>query len=247
MRTLATAILLICATAACDDTTEPDTPANVEVAFALADSADGGPLVVTGTNGTLTITDIRFIVNEFELEREVDACNSFDAGTDDEDDDCEKFEGGPSFVRLLLDGEASTVVSQQVPPGRYSELSFEIEDLEDDRDDEHAAEIQALLAQVRTEFPEWPRNASMVVIGDFDGKPFKVFLEAEIEIETFFPSALVVDGGDRSVTIEVNPAFWFRNANGSVVDFSLYDFATTGRVLEFEAEIEEGFLEAEFD
>jgi hypothetical protein len=45
----------------------------------------------------------------------------------------------------------------------------------------------------------------------------------------------------------VDPALWFPGSNGRVTDLSAYDFATTGRVAEFEIEIERGFGHARFD
>ncbi|MGH7477033.1 MAG: hypothetical protein ACRELD_12135 [Longimicrobiales bacterium] len=203
-------------------------------------------LTVEGTNGVLTITDVRLIVEEFELEGDDDACERED------DDDCAEFESGPFFVQLPVDaGGVVTITQDAIRPGTYDELEFEVEDLEDDEDDEDAAAIAALRAQIRSEFPEWPDRASALVVGTFTPvggapQPFSVFIEAEIEVEMELNPPLVVPG-DRALVIDVAPGFWFRRPDGSVLDLTQWDHATTGRLLELELEFEDGFVELEID
>lgn len=90
----------------------------------------------------------------------------------------------------------------------------------------------------------------MVVTGTFTptgGAPqnFTVFFDADIEVEMDLVPPLVIDAtgtASRTITINLDPALWFQ-ANGQVLDLSSFN----GQTLEFEAEIEDGFVEIEFD
>lgn len=252
--------------AACGEPTGVDGPRDVALNFRIQSSGAnpvaaarspaaapmavvGPPLVLTGTNGTLTIDEIRLIVAEAELDGEDDACESDGLG-----DDCADFEAPPRFLDLPLDGEPVEVFVGVVPPGIYDELEFEIEDLEDDEEDsQFAAEIDALMQDILAEFPDWPRKATALVAGSFESPsagviPFRVFLEAEIEVEIDLSPPLVVsDEGTlgSELTVDIRPDIWFGRPDGSVLELYLYDYGTTGMVLEFEVEMEDGFTEIE--
>ena len=214
---------------------------------------------VDGSNGVLTLDTIHVIVNEFEMERvEGMACDSTAMGGDDDDGDddgCEEFEAPPTLMQLPLDGGATTAVTADVPEGEYDELEFEVEDLEDDEDDVgEAVRIDSLRSAIIDEFGEWPHEASMRVVGSFtptegEAIPFVVYVEAEIEVELEFDAPFVVTPEDvsRTVTVELSPRDWFTRGDGSVIDLSQYDYATTGQVPEFEVEIEDGFKSVEHD
>ncbi len=203
---------------------------------------------LTGSNGTLTLDEIWMIVAEFELERaNDDDCR----GSSGENDACEKFEAPPRFVQLPLDGAEVPTVSEDVPPGLYDELEFEVEDLELDDDDDNAsaADLQALFDAIRAQFPDWPKDASMLVTGSFTPTggapvPFRVFFEAEIEIEMEFDPPLDLSAGETATaTVVVDPAVWFTLGDGTVMDLSQFE----GQVVEFESELENGFGELEWD
>ncbi len=203
-----------------------------------------------GSNGALEIDDAHLVVTDFELDRAGVSCDSAQ-----NEDACEKFEGGPQFVELPLDGGTAVTVSQQVPADSYEGLEFEVDDLEDDDEgEEHQAE-QDLLQDIRSEFTDWPQDGSLRVTGTFtpsdgsDARDFTAYFEAEIEVERDFSTPLVVEegAGNRTVTVTVDPSLWFTRADGSVVDLSQYDFQSTGSVAEFEIEMEDGFTEFEFE
>ena len=194
-----------------------------------------GTLTVAGANGTLSITDIRLVVAEFEVDGDDDVNR---CGTTGGGDDCEDFEAGPLFVDLPLDGDVVAVSTGDIPAGTYREVEFEVEDLEDDEEDPaERARIDALLAQIRAQFADWPRDASMLVTGTFTpagggaARPFRVFYEAEIEIEIPLVPPLVVTEGsaDRQVEILLDVPSLFR-VGGNVVDLS----QVNGRLLELE-------------
>lgn len=260
-RSLLLAALVPFALSACENPAGSEGAGKVAIRFGTASSgpsssraslsASGAEqLVVTGTNGTLTITDVRFILNEFELERAEASCEGLEG---DAEDACEKFEAPPAFIDLPLGAGAVVAATQEVPAGSYTELKFEAEDIDFDEedDDRKGAAIRALAQTVRGAFPEWPEDASMVVVGTFTPTggqpvPFRVFFEAEIKVEKEFDPALVIDDANRAVTVEVDPGAWFLSG-GEVFDLSAFDYATTGEVVEFEAKMEDGFTKIELD
>lgn len=229
----------------------------------------GSPMVLDGTNGTLTLDEIRLVINKVELETVDSSCGVGDGSSDGSDDGiaavdsgddseehCGEFQVGPRFLDLPLDGQSVEAVTSMIPAGTYDRLKFKIEDLEDDEDDVNDASLIAeIRAQVLAEFPDWPRAASALVVGSFqptDGDPiaFRVFVEAEVEIEMdLVPNLVVDDAGttSRELTVDVSPGDWFTNPDGTVLDLSAYDFDTTGQLLEFEVEMEHGFTEIEFE
>jgi hypothetical protein len=168
-----------------------------------------------------------------------------DDGDDDDDgpnDDCEDFDAGPMFVDLPLAGGPVAVGSGDVPAGVYDEVEFEVEDLDDD--EENAAErqrIEALRGQILAQFPDWPRDASMLVVGSFTpaggaARPFRVFIEAEIEIELdLSPPLTVGEGATGSLDVTLDPAVIFKNGS------NVLDLSSAGSRFELEVELENGF------
>lgn len=262
-KSLWSAVLVPFALSGCDNPAGSGASGNVAVRFAtsspssstsrasLSVSGSGAEeLVVSGSNGTLTITDVRFIVSEFKLERAEGECDGLEG---DAEDACEKFEAPPAFIDLPLSAGAVIAATQEVPAGRYEELKFEAEDIDfdEEEDDEKGAAIRTLAQSVRAEFPDWPEDASMIVVGTFTptgGQPvaFTTFFEAEIKVEKEFDPALVIDDANKAVTVEVDPSAWFLSGD-TVIDLSAFDFARTGQVVEFEAKMDDGFTKIELD
>lgn len=275
-------VTLVLALGACGDSTSPgDTAGMTTVSFRAstagasgstapgavapshADDADAATLGVDGSNGRLTLASVHLVVSEFELERADEAEDCDEAGAEEA---CEEFEADPRFLELPLDGEDTVAVRQAVPAGSYDELEFEVEDLEleDDGDDE-AGTIEAVLAEIEEQFPDWPREASLRLHGTFTPKDdagelqpdqardFTVFFQAEVEIEKEFASPLEVTESSGEVTVVVDPRLWFERGDGTVVDLSRLDFdpEAGGPIPELEVEIEhevgEGFTEIEIE
>lgn len=197
-------------------------------------------LVLTGANGTLNIDDIRLIVAEFELDGDDDVNR---CGANGGVDDCEDFDAGPLFVDLPLTGSTVAVGSGDVAAGVYDEVEFEVEDLDDDQEDPAEAQrIAQLRQQILAQFADWPRDASMRVVGSFvpagggAARPFRVFIEAEIEIELDLnPPLTVGEGQTGSLDVTLDPAALFRNGA------NVLDLSSAGSRLELELEIENGF------
>lgn len=243
--------LVACGVGSSPYLTSPGAGERVTVAFAVAAPAVAGAsvaaapaseaLVLDGPNGTLELTSIAFIVAELELD-----CD------DDRSGPCVDFEAPPAFVDLPLGSGSVDVTSRTIPAGTYDELEFEVEDLDlDDGSPAERAHAAALLAEIRQAFPAFPDDASMVVEGVFTPsdaapRPFLVYFDAEVEVELDLVPPLSIDAdgsGDRSLVVDVHPALWFVRGDGSVRDLSRYD----GRLVEFEVEIDDGFVEVEFD
>jgi len=270
-RSIATSWIYVAALpllAACGDLVGANGPQHVDVNFrvgtggsaalvAAAPSTSGAgiasiagpPMVVTGSNGTLTIDEIRLIVAEMKIEGDDDPCEQAGGG-----DDCAEFEAPPRFLDLPLDGQPIAVFGGMIPPGTYEELEFEIEDLEDDEEDtDFAAEIAVLRETIQAEFPDWPRKATALVVGSFESdsgtESFRVYIEAEIEIERALVPPIVITDGEPGpdLNVELRPDIWFMQSDGTVLDLSMYDFDATGQVLEFELEMEDGITEIEIE
>jgi len=198
-------------------------------------------LSLTGDNGTLQLDEVWLIMAEFRLK----LANHMDCNGTDNEDSCEKFSAPPQFLPLPLDGATLPAVSQMVPPDVYDKLKFKIEDIEVD-DGEDTTAVQALFDDIRAQFPDWPTKASMLVTGSFtptggSATPFRVFFEAEVEIEQDFNPPLDLTTGDATVTVVVDPSLWFTQQDGTVLDLSQFD----GQLVEFDAELDNGFSDVE--
>lgn len=237
----------------CDSTGPSSEGSQVSVGFKATSTSSSPSLtkatddsvVVSGSNGTLTIDEIGIIVSEVELEGDADSA---------------EFETErPSFLDLPLnEPDPVQVVTDEVPSGTYEEFQFEVEDVELDDDDDDEEELSQLRAEIDDAgYSNWPESASMVVVGTFtpdDGEDasFTTYFEAEIEVEVDMedrPFEIGGDGASRNLTVNLDPAQWFRHSDGTVEDLSQDDYETTGEPVEFEAEYEfgDGVTEIEFD
>ena len=249
------AALSVFTLAACDSSTEVGTSARIRLAAPAVvgqSTVAGEGLSIAGTNGTLVITDVKMIVDEFELRRaEIDDCDDDSSGPGS----CGSFETEYFIADVPLGTGAVTVANDRIPSGTYTAMEFEVKDLEVDLDDDddvsEAARINALLATLRTTYANWPAGASMRIEGTFTptggvAQPFVAYFDAEIEIEKIFTTPLVIDDTSTGLTIDLRLDLWFKNVDGTVRNLALNDCATTCTLIEFEVEMEDGF-EVEFD
>lgn len=270
-RSAAMVLLTALSVAACDGGVGVDGPVNATLAFqatqtsVATDPASIGPagsaaraIAMDGNNGTLILEEVYMIVSEVELDS--DDCDDDDLDDSDDGDGsddglrCGDFEAGPRLVALPLDGSPVAAFDGMIAAGRYDELEFEVEDLEDDDDDDWQ-EIGELRDEILDQFPDWPRRASVYVVGTFqregeDPVAFRTYVDAEIEVEIELNPPLVVgDDGidDPLLVVDVRPDLWFRDGQGGFRDLTQWDYDTTGSILELEVEIEDGFGEVEFE
>lgn len=213
-------------------------------------AAVGGPLTVTGTNGTLSITGIQVVVAKFQLRGANDTpCDR--QGTGVSDDECE-FQAGPFFVDVPLDGSQLNVATGALPAATYTSVRFRVKNLDVDDDDDDAsddddatpAQVSALFTQIRAQFPDWPQKASMLVTGTFTptgGAPrdFRAFARAEVRLTLPINPPLTVGEGSSSsaVAVVLDPAAFFKTG-ATVIDLSQF---SSGKLGEFKVEAERGF------
>ena len=212
--------------------TAQDGQASAGVNFSLTHQ-DGTPAVgelrVDGTNGSLVITEMAFVVDEIELEGT--------RGTHD-------FEQGPLFIESLLQGPVVAISSTVIPPGRYDELEFEMDGVDDDDE---------ILEAIRTVYPDWPKEASLFVAGRFEESNGEVhdvyvFIEAEVEIELDLNPPLVIEEFEEEVlVVSLAPGLWFSHGDGSVIDLSAWNYIPGSDLPELEVEIEDGAWSVEWD
>jgi hypothetical protein len=225
------------------------------------------PLVVKGSNGTLTINEIAMVVSHIEFEQADDACEDQAAGgksgksadvkdEKDENDECDEFNMSPVLLHMTLPGGATTVATDHVPVGTWTELKFRVknvdfdDDEEDDKDSAENTQLQNLLTTLRAEFPDWPRKASFVVKGSFlptggvIASNYTTFFNGEIKVKMPLNPPLVISstGASREVVVELDPAAWFKLSDGKVLDLSAFDFGRTRQLLEFRADTKKGFV-----
>jgi len=224
-------------------------------AAAFGQQADD-TLIVEGSNGRLEIRDIRFIVEEIELKKDKDDAECENEENGEDEDDCEEMEAGPFFVDLPLQADTLNLGTDFFDPGLFEELEFEVGDvdLDEDEDDEEKQEHRELAELIRTDFPDWPDEASLVIIGNFistenDTSSFKVFAEAEVEIEMEFDPPMEIDENtfDQIIRVKIDPRRWLLLSDDTVPDLSEFDYESTGRILEFEAKFKDGFMSVEVE
>lgn len=266
---------LISIIAGCD-TTSTDTgqensqgKGNVEIQFKTVTGSPGKALTsgntitdhdsvtVDGSNGSLQIDDIRFIVEKFKFEYEDDGCEEADTTDSDGDAGCEEFEAEPFFVDLPLNEDTLSLANDDIGIGLYKKIEFEVKDLDfEDEDDGEGEdeEHQALADSIRAEFPDWPDEASMVITGTFtpadgDPQPFKVYAKAEIEIEHEFDPPLEVteDNMQKVVSVNINPGRWLLEEDGTVINLADYNWDEHQELLEFSAKFKDGVDEIKVD
>ncbi len=259
-RMLPPALLAVVGLAACDSSTGPEDSESVAIRFVAAETSTGGAAAggldlapVVGTNGSLEITDLRMIVAELEFEGSNGTCGI--NGDDDDEEDCFEVELPPRLVDVPLDGAPLTIATAELPAGVYREFELEVEDLEDDEDDsDFAGDIATLATEIRSAYPEWPEEGTIRVEGTFTpngGTPesFVVWIDGEVEVELELVPPLDIpaaEGDAHTLDIVLYPERWFVRENGTVIDLTQWDYATTGELLELEVEIEDGF-EVELD
>lgn len=318
IRLLCVGLLLSAGLSACDSllesSSEPETsPAKVQMRTVQSDqivgiagkqqsTLDEHELVIEGDNGTLTITDLRFVLSKFELEgdgggpgeaigdlppeargdrddRSGEGDDDDEEEEGDEDDDAEEDEEGEdddddeereseldsggemkiedgefkltnTFIDVPLSVDEEAVLAAlgdlELVPGTYEKLEFKIEEADLDDGDR-------LQDVIRTDFPDWPEDASLVAVGSFtpnggDAREFTVFFDAEVKIELELDPPLEVTGSETpTITIDFDPTRLFKPFGSEVPDLSQHDYAETGELVDLELEIEDSFRKVELE
>ena len=224
---------------ACDsgsvDESTSTTPLTVSFTTASASSSPAAATlskrsVSDAAGNALEFTRVEMILEKVEFEREgnANACREDreddsdgddrddgedpeDEEDDGEDDDCEEVETGPFVLDLpLTDSAPQPALTTALPEGRWSEVEFEIEPLDDD-DVTVLNTSVPVDASIRVEgqfTPAGEAPVSFVWIGD---------VEEEQEIE-FEPPVTVTADNPVNVTFRVDIDDWFRMDDGTLID-----------------------------
>ncbi|MEF8939794.1 MAG: hypothetical protein V5A22_08090 [Salinivenus sp.] len=186
-------------------------------AAGTAGKTSGGLLTkgvtVTDPDGnTLQLDKVQMILREIEFKK-ADAAEN--CRPSEEADDCEELEAGPILVSLPLDtDQPAVVIDTTLPPGQWTEVSFEVHKLEDDDP----------AAQSILEGTTFPPDASIRAQGTFTPAggtqrsfTFTSDLNEEREIE-FEPPIDVTQDEPTNITFSVDVGTWFRGQDGGLVD-----------------------------
>lgn len=209
-------------------------------------------LVINGSNGTLKIDDIRFILKKFKLSQDDPGCegeeheNENGNAPGNSDKDCKEFSTGPLFVDLPLSADTLNLTNDLIETGSYSEMEFEIGDanLHNRNEGEKNA---ALIDSINANYPEWPEDASFVATGTFKpegdtARSFKIFAKLDIEVESKFepPMEISAQNAQQVLSIGINLSRWFEEYGGKLPDLSKYDWDQTHQLPAFSLKFKQG-------
>jgi hypothetical protein len=213
----------------------PEERPQLIIAFRAAPSASAAQ-ASSNAAGSLTLTAVYLLVDEFKLEGNEDACEAPGSPPD-----CARFEAEPRLLALpLVAGLTSSVIEQSAPQGTFTQLKFETKA-------GNNAEVQSQISAAR--ITDWPSAASLLIIGTFApagataAEDFRVFFDAEVKIILPLPDPLVIANeteGEQRITVNVDPYIWFPDP-----DLRGLDFAATGGVHKLEVKLEQGFTKVE--
>lgn len=232
--------LLTLGLVACGDggTIVPTARGTVAVRFAAPAGAETGQssdLVIEGFNGTLTLTDVRIVVDDFELKRQNDIPECSATG---QTNVCADLDIGPVIIDLPLSAGATVPADDQVPAGEYEEIEFDVVNLQ--------GSASSLLPQARAlaGYEDWPAQASIAATGTFRDaqsgqvRPFTVYFDLAAAVELEFRMT-VGASGTSTLTIHVDPVTWL-TFQGGVPDLSAFDYESTGTVASFSFSFQAG-------
>ena len=191
--------------AACGDSTGPNSKP-VSLSFSTQGLVAAGAnfdVTVTGGGNTVVITKAQLVIRDIKLKQSATAaCVDDDAGSDD----CDELKIGPFLADLPLTATATSALTASIPAGTYREVEFKI----------HKPGSDAADAAFSAANPNFA-TSSVRVEGTINGTPF-VFTNAISEkIELEFNPAIVIDGTNKNVTVQVNVASWFKSGT-TVID-----------------------------
>ena len=161
-------------------------------------SSNAGLIVITGGGHTLDLQSADVVFSEVTFEGR-DATNADDDGDSDSDTESDsdsdsehsgssRFRTGAVTLALPLEGGLVTPFTGQVPVGTYRGI-----------------EMDADFIRLR---------------GTYDGQTFDVTVpvNAELELEFEPPLAVTESGDPVNVSVNIDVAAWFKDANGNTID-----------------------------
>jgi len=202
---------------ACGETTTPTEFKTIQVSFAtqaagtaMLSRAFGSEAALDDTlvvgADTLVFGSVEIVLREIELKR----LEVLDCDITPEPEGCEKFEAGPVLVSLPLGaGPEAEFVLDDIPPGTYNEIEFDVHKVNDDVED----------LAFRQAHPTF-LDKSIRVTGTFNGQAFVFESDLDVEQELNLSPALVVEDASppTNITILVDVNGWFRDDLGALID-----------------------------
>lgn len=159
--------------------------------------AAGDPLVFGVTGGTLTLTTVRFVLKEFEIEL-----------VGEESDGTEIELEGPYVVDLIQETVDPAPGALDLLPGTYDEIKFKIDKIEGDEDDEDGTQLVAAGDPLF--------GHSMLIVGSFtptagvaDDFTYTYDGDAEFELAGGGDGFTVSDSDVSDIVIAFRVARWF--------------------------------------
>lgn len=190
------AVALVFASCNVSGTNSGPTQQDSQVAIKMAVQSSATPMMATQTarQSVDSITDVKLLVDELELESALDQ-DSLDFEVDD------------LVVNLPLDGSEFVLTSQIIPEGVYDEFEMEI-----DQPDDESVNDPAF-------YNDNGEDYSIIVEGIYNGQPFTYYSHEEFELELDLEPPLEVSANSTpSVAINVDPYSWFADEAGNALD-----------------------------
>lgn len=192
-------VILVTVAAACTDTLSARGTREASLSFAVArDNAlvsatatSGSLIVIAGGGHTVDLQSADVVFSEVTFEGQgVEPADDDDSDVDSDSDHPgnTKFRAGAATVSLPLEGGVITPFTGQMPVGTYTRLELDADFLR--------------------------------LQGTYDGQPFDVTIPVNAELELRFnPPLVVTESSDPvNVSVTVDVASWFRDANGNAID-----------------------------
>ena len=154
-----------------------------------------GAVVVNDGTNQIEIREVKFFIEEFELEGT--------SGTADyELEDLDDF-----IVNLPLDGTSITIVQADIPTGIYDEFELDIEKPDSD------------INVSDFDFKDETGSYSVVVKGLFNGEEFTFRSSEDFEIDVDLnPPLEISEVSQSTLTIEIFVPIWFMGADGMIMN-----------------------------
>jgi hypothetical protein len=177
----------------------------------VTSGANGG-IVVTNGGNTLEIDSVKVVFARVVLYKATDTACGDDEHNDAADAQCTELKSGPILVDFPLTPGAQTLFSVPAPLGTYAGMKLHVHNPSLGLS---GPDVQAFVAA----HPEFA-NKSIRVVGKFNGADF-VWTGDPVALmeQAFVPPLEVSDANGLSLTLKVDVASWFTNAEtGALLD-----------------------------
>ena len=168
---------------------------NVSFSIGVPSPTLSKPAGLTGLSAGITLTRVRLLLEEIELESVLE--DSFD------------FEIGPLVIDLNLSGVLANIGVGSIPIGTHDELEFEVDKLDDDEGDPNDPQFADFRGT----------DISIIIEGIFNAENFTLSIEEDFEQEIeLFPNIVIASNtASTNLSLLVNVDNWFIGNDPSVI------------------------------